>query len=676
MNALFQDPAAVLRFGREICNDLPQAERREWWLANGLGGYAAGTVAGTLTRRYHGLLFANIDPPVGRRLLLARADAVVAFEDREMPLHTNRWAGGAVEPKGYLFLESFALEHGHPIWRYRAGPMLIEHRVWMAHGANATFLSWRRIGGPKARLRVRMLATNRDHHGGGIAGEPQVDARSEDCLLVSFGGQTSLTLRAERGNIRPLSEWVRNFDLPVERERGLPDREDHLCVGEAEFDLSDGQEAVLVASAGELADQRDLPFRADIRRRDRDLMAAAQDAHPEYSGAPPWILQLVRAADSFVIRRLIGNRMGRSVIAGYPWFGDWGRDTMIALPGLTLATGRTAIAGEILRTFLAHVDRGMLPNYFPGSGATPEYNTVDATLWFIEAWRAYVAASNDWEALVQAWPVLQDIVRHHVEGTRYGIVRDPADGLLHAGEASVQLTWMDAKVGDWVVTPRIGKPVEVNALWYNALCAMADFALAMGENAEPYRALAEQARTGFARFVDGDGSGLQDVIDGPDGDDRSLRPNQILAVSLKHSPLDPDLQEAVLDVVRGSLLTSYGLRTLAPGHPAYRLRYEGGVTERDGSYHQGTVWPWLLGPYAIAEYRVTGDAALAQSRLEPIGDHLADAGLGTISEILDADPPHLPRGCPAQAWSVACILDAWLTLEKARLGAPRDGDST
>jgi 4-alpha-glucanotransferase len=362
------------------------------------------------------------------------------------------------------------------------------------------------------------------------------------------------------------------------------------------------------------------------------------------------------------------------VIAGYPWFGDWGRDTMISLPGLTLATGRQDVALRILQTFAGFVSQGMLPNVFPGAGETPDYNTADASLWFFEAWRAYVAQTGDTAALRTAFPVLADMIAWHRRGTRYGIAVDPADGLLRAGQTGVQLTWMDAKVGDWVVTPRIGKPVEINALWYNALCVMAEIADMLGE-ADAFSAQAAITRTGFARFLRPDGQGLHDVIDGvldgPDGNDDRIRPNQIFAVSLPYSPLATSDQFRVVEICRRHLLTSYGLRSLAPGSADYHPRYEGDVRQRDGGYHQGPVWGWLLGHFALAAYRVTGDADGALALLAPMRDALFDQGLGTLGEIFDGDPPHEPRGAPVQAWSVACTLQAWHSLRAAR--APAKG---
>ncbi|MGZ3310008.1 MAG: amylo-alpha-1,6-glucosidase, partial [Xanthobacteraceae bacterium] len=453
--------------------------------------------------------------------------------------------------------------------------------------------------------------------------------------------------------------------LPMEAERGLNATDSHLCIGEATIPLVPGKWRGIVASlepgpSGDLA--------AALRRRldhDRTTLSTALAGNPAMRGAPEWVARLTVAADAFLFARPLPSVPdGQSVIAGYPWFGDWGRDTMISLPGLTLATGRPDVARRILKTFASFVSEGMLPNVFPGAGDHPAYNTADASLWFFEAWRAYVDATGDIAALREVFPVLSDMIEWHRKGTRYGIGVDPADGLLKAGIAGVQLTWMDAKVGDWVVTPRVGKPVEINALWYNALSIMSAFAARLGEP-DRFNPLAEPARRSFARFVRADGEGLYDVIDGPHGDDASIRPNQIFAVSLPHSPLSPQDQASVVNVCRRDLFTAFGLRSLAPGSPAYHPGYGGGVLERDGGYHQGPVWGWLLGPFSLATYRVSGDAAAARLLLEGMSDALEDQGLGTIGEIFDGDPPHHPRGAPAQAWSVACTLDAWRLLRQA-----------
>ena len=659
---------APIAFGPEILGDLAAAERREWWLANGRGGYAAGTTALSLTRRYHGLLIAPVDPPLGRALVLAKADATVTLGGVSYPLFTNRWSGGTIAPEGYRGLAEFHLDGTIPCWRFRCGDAIVEHRVWLELDADTVYLAWRLEDADDSWLGVAFLANGRDHHGEtwqpGFNPEVAADGAS---LSVAVPGRFTLRITGSDGHIEPRPGWYENFDLPVERERGLGDRDSHRHVGDGFLSLKAGRWAGYVASL-DLAASADLD--AALARRqihDRAVLDKAIAADPVFADAPGWVLRLVLATDLYRIARPIPEVPdGRSVIAGYPWFGDWGRDTMIALPGLCLATGRFDEARLILETFARFVDGGMLPNVFPGAGDTPEYNTVDAALWYVEAWRAYVEATGDDVALSRAFPVLASIADGYTRGTRYGIAVDPADGLVRAGEPGMQLTWMDARVGDWVMTPRIGKPVEINALWYNALVALAALAERIGLPGAGYREAAAKAKAGFARFVRADGQGLYDVIDGPVGDDASLRPNQIFAVSLPASPLDPARQRAVITAC-ASLVTPYGLRSLAPDDPAYCRRITGPVPERDGAYHQGTVWAWLLGHWALATCRVSGDAAAAQSLLAGIEPHLSDAGLGQISEVFDGDPPHTPRGCPAQAWSVACTLEAWWKLEQARL---------
>ena len=666
------DPLARLApivFAADALGDLASAERREWWLANGRGGYAAGTTALSLTRRYHGLLVAPVDPPLGRVLVLPKADATATIDGVSHPLFTNRWSGGAIAPEGYRDLAEFRLDGTIPCWRFRCGAATIEHRIWMEPGADTVYAAWRLEGADEAWLGVAFLAAGRDHHGEtwepGFT--PQIAADGA-VLTVTLPGRFALHIVGTAGQIEPRGDWYENFDLPVERERGLGDRDAYRHVGDGFMRLAPGRWGGYVASLdpGATAD-----LDAALQRRrahDRAVLEQAIAAEPVFADAPGWVLRLVLAADAFRIARPIPEVPdGRSVIAGYPWFGDWGRDTMISLPGLCLATGRFDEARLILETFARFVDGGMLPNVFPGAGAAPEYNTADAALWYVEAWRAYVAATGDDAALRRAFPVLESIVQHYTAGAHYGIAVDPVDGLVRAGEPGVQLTWMDARVGDWVVTPRIGKPVEINALWYNALVALAALAERIGESGTTYRLAAEKTRAGFARFVRADGQGLYDVLDGPQGPgdhDPSLRPNQVFAVSLPASPLDAAAQRAVIAAC-APLVTPFGLRSLAPGDPAYCPVITGPPYRRDAAYHQGTVWAWLLGHWALANWRVGGDAAAAQAILAGIEPHLSDAGLGQVSEIFDGDPPHTPRGCPAQAWSVACILEAWWKLEQA-----------
>jgi 4-alpha-glucanotransferase len=577
-----------------------------------------------------------------------------------------------VDPAGYLAIEAFRLDGRIPVWRYACGELRVDSRIWMEHGENTTYVGWRlaadsRVPEELPRLRVKLLVNARDFHGAAQPGEfgSVVEGSGPELRVLQPNG-IALYVNARGGTIATRHEWYENLDLSVERERGLPNRDSHLCVGEAELTLHPGDWVGVVAS---LNPQPSVYFEEALRRAqagDLGQLRRAQVQVPELIGAPAWVDQLILAADNFVFSRPLAEVPdGESVIAGYPWFGEWGRDTMIALPGLTLATGRYDTARRILQTFARFVDRGMLPDVFPGAGETSEYNTADAALWFIEAWRAYVEVIDDREGLRQVFPVLESIIDWHVKGTRFGIGMDPADGLLRAGAPAVQLTWMDARVGDWVVTPRAGKPVEINALWFNALSAMVQFAEMLKLPSKAYADLAARARAGFQDFLNPAG-GLFDVLDTPEGDDPTVHPNQILAVSLRFSALDREFQEMVMYACKRELLTSSGLRSPSPSDRDFRPYHTRGVSERDGSDHQGPVSAFLLGHYALAEHRVTGDAATAQARLDPLRDHLLDAALGGVNEVFDGAPSHTPRRAPPQAWSVACTLEAWWHLEKAK----------
>ncbi len=661
----------MIGWGREVAGDLAAAERREWLCTNGIGGFASGTVAGTLTRRYHGLLVAAREPPLGRTLLVAKVDEIAGYDGETRAFGANRWAGGAVDPHGYRAIERFALDGTTPVWTYVIADALVEKRVWMEPGANTTYVRYRvlRARGPVA-LELKVFVNYRDYHATtrGDGWRMEVAPVEQGLRVAAFEGARPLLLLAEGAEARVAHTWYREFDLPAERERGLEATEDHLHAGTFRASLEPGRALSLVLSA-ETAPSPD--GEAAWRRRTRheaEILAAWRRARPEARKAPPWIRQLVLAADQFVARRpLAGAPDSMTIIAGYHWFGDWGRDTMIALPGLTLATGRAEVARRILTTFARFVDRGMLPNRVPEAGEAPEYNTVDAALWYFEAIRAYHEATGDDGTLKDLFPVLEEIVRWHREGTRYGIAEDPADGLVRSGEPGVQLTWMDAKVGDWVVTPRVGKAVEINALWYNALVSMAGFARRLRAPAKPWEARAARVRAGFERFWNERAGYCFDVIDGPEGHDDTLRPNQLFAVSLPASALPIERQRGVVEACARHLLTSYGLRSLAPGHPRYQGRYGGDQRQRDGAYHQGTVWAFLLGPFALAHFRVFRQADTARSFLEPFADHLGDYGVGSIGEIFDGDAPFAPRGCVAQAWSVAETLRAWHELGRAGL---------
>ena len=657
-----------IHFGRAICGVLDQAERREWWLSNGRGAYASGTVALDLTRRYHGLLVAPLFPPLGRQLLIAKADATLLDGDQRLPLFTNRWQGGVIEPAGHVHIEAFEQVGRLPVWRFAVGDVRIEQRIWMIPGQDTTCVAWRLVApsGTEGcdrdlQLTVDLLANWRDHHDVASPGHYTPSLQRQDNTVHLDADGHRITIQTLGGSLAIDPVWVERFDLPAERERGLEDVDHHLRVATLRFALEPGTWIGLTVSANTEAPPIELAAAWETaQEHDHACLDAATHALPLTDSTPDWIRQLVLAADSYLFARPTpGVPDGLSVIAGYPWFGDWGRDTMIALPGLTLATGRPEQARKILETFARFVDGGMLPNVFPGVGETAEYNTVDAALWYIHAWTTYVQVTQDVDALDAVFPVLETIVAAYRDGTRYGIRTDSADGLVQAGEPGVQLTWMDAKVSDWVVTPRIGKPVEINALWYNALMQLTELAPRVNRDARGFHELAEAVRQGFQRYIRTDGLGLYDVLDGPDGPETRIRPNQILALSLDHSPLDTATQNAVLTTCARHLLTSYGLRSLAPSDPAYAAQYRGDVWARDGAYHQGPVWGWLLGHYALAQQHVRGDATEALAVLEPLSDHLHDAAVGHASEIFDGAPPHTPRGAPAQAWSVACTLEAW-----------------
>ena len=657
----------ALELDRALCGDLALAEAREWVATNGLGGFAAGTVAGTLTRRYHGLLFAARTPPVGRTLLCPKIDAEIAYDGTAYPLATDRWRSGAIAPQGYVHLAGFRLEGTVPVWSFILGDALVERRIWMEYDANRTYLSYRAVRARSPlRLTLHAFANHRDLHGATHAGDWAMDvcAAPGGVRIVPFAGAATIWFRAGRGSVVPEQIWYRDFAYAAERERGLDDTEDHLRVATFFGEIAAGETMTIAIADHELPEIHGEPALARRRDRDRELIAARRAAAAG-DAAPAWVERLVLAADQFVVRRpAASDPEGLSVIAGYPWFGDWGRDTAIALPGLALATGRPAVARTILRTFARFVDGGMLPNFFPDGGEPAQYNTVDAALWYVDAVRRYVDATGDGWTLAEIWPALQAIVAAYTAGTRYGIAVDPADGLLRAGEPGLALTWMDARVGDRVVTPRIGKPVEVNALWINALRACAAFAARLNHEPATYAAAAKRAEASFERFWSAAHGWCYDVIDGPGGADPSLRPNQLFAVALPIDVLDASRRRAIVEVCASHLWTPPGLRSLDPRDPRYIGRYGGDQCARDDAYHQGTVWTWLAGPFALAHARVHGDAAAGAALLDVVAEGLTADAIGTLAEIADGDAPFTSRGAFAQAWSVAAVLDAWTALNR------------
>jgi predicted glycogen debranching enzyme len=655
-----------INFGREICGRLDLAETREWLVTNGTGSYAAGTVAGLLTRCYHGLLVAAIDPPLGRTLMLAKLDDTALYHDRYYPLHTNRWADGSVGPLGFRQIERFSLEGTIPVWRYACADALLEKRIWMQPGANTTYVYYQLLRATQPlSLTLKAMVNYRDHHSRTQArGWQMTVVPLERGICVSaFPEAVQLMVTSDRATASPNHDWYYGFDLAAERARGLSDRDDHLHAGTLQATLEVGGSLTLAISTDSRADCNGENALKQRRIYDGKLTGLWKSSRPMEKESQ-FANRLVLAADQFIVNRASPTEPnGKTIIAGYPWFSDWGRDTMISLPGLTLATGRPDIARSILRVYAYYTDQGMIPNRFPDANTAPEYNTVDATLWYFEALRAYYAATEDDDLILELFPTLAEIIDWHCRGTRFNIHLDPADGLLYAGEEGTQLTWMDAKVDNWVVTPRIGKPVEVNALWYNALRTIAKLARRIGKPHQEYEAIADRALARFSRFWNPDLGYCYDVLDGIHGADPALRPNQIFAVSLPESPLTPSQQQGVVDKCAQALLTSHGLRSLAIDHPQYQGVYQGSPRQRDGAYHQGTVWGWLLGPFAIAHLRVYNNPAKAREFLEPMLNNLYAYGVGNLSEIADGDPPMTPRGCFAQAWTVAEVLRAWQATE-------------
>ena len=630
-------------------------------MTNGLGGFACGTVAGANTRRYHGFLVASLRPPVERVLQVAKIELSAHYLGLETDLSANEFAGGAISAQGFVHLESFAVQDGIPTWRFAIADALLEQQIFMAPGANTSYLRLELLRATQPlRVTLKPLVTYRDYHSHNRGAQAlQLEAGAAHCRVRVFAGARPYSLSISHGQFTAAPEWYWNFWHRMEAERGLDALEDLLMPGSFAADLSLNVPIYLTATAESAAPAPGVDILDAVKAASQRLTAALPKT------APPWIRTLAQASDQFIVRR---GGASLSIIAGYPWFTDWGRDTMISLPGLATALGRFDVAAGILRTYASFVDRGMLPNCFSDGGEAPRYNTADATLWMFQALDDYLQAKRDPDLGHELFATLMSIVHAHSDGTRYGIGVDPADGLLRAGEPGMQLTWMDAKHGDQVFTPRIGKPVEINALWLNALDVAARLAQAERNVGEERfcQSLLLRATSSFARFWNEERGCLFDVIDveGSTLRDARVRPNQILAVALPYCALPPDQMRAVVDCCARDLLTSHGLRTLSPKEPGYLGRCEGDAGQRDAAYHMGTVWAWLLGPFVRAHYRVYGDARLAQSFLAPVAQHLDSACLGTVSEIFDGDAPHSARGCFAQAWSVAEILRSWIYLER------------
>jgi predicted glycogen debranching enzyme len=652
---------------------------REWLVTNGLGGYASGTVGGVMTRRYHGLLVAALPSPLGRIMMLNDLSEQFRLPDgRVYRIASEERLDRDADMASADLLREFRIEWGVPVWRFELGSFVVERTVLMPYFQNTVHVTYRVVEGTGTiRLKLRPSVQFRRHEdpvNTSMARRYQLRAEEQRLELVCDAASLPpLRLRVvgERPAFTIEASQRQELLYRIERSRGYEYSGDVYVPGYFRMDLSDDAPVAFVASLEPWEAVEALDPHAAIGAERERLMRLLGLAGP--LAADDVAAELVLAADRFIItpagrvedaaRAHAAGDDVRTVIAGYHWFTDWGRDTMISLEGLTLVTGRHSEAGYILRTFAQHVRDGLIPNMFPEGDSHGLYHTADATLWFFHAIERYVRATGDGSLVDRLLPALLDIVEHHVRGTRFGIGVDEDDGLLRQGAEGYQLTWMDAKVGDWVVTPRRGKAVEINALWYNALRLLAAWLRERDRQLEADRinALAARARDSFnARFWSDDLGHLFDVVDGEHGDDAACRPNQIFAIALDHPVLRREKWIPVLDVVRERLLTPVGLRSLEPGHADYKRQYYGDLRARDAAYHQGTVWSWLIGPFIDAWLKAhPGEQARARTWLEGSIAHLGEACIGSISEIFDAEDPYTPRGCIAQAWSVAEVLRCW-----------------
>ena len=643
----------MLSFNSSICNDFAAASSREWLETNGIGGFACSTISGANTRRYHALLTPAMHPPLGRITTVSKFEEIVTINGKSYELSANQFSD-SVAPQGFKYLKNFRLDP-FPIWTYQIEGIEIKKKIFMIDGENSTVCQWSvdpefQVSDSEIEIELKPLLSFCDYH----------HLQSKDanfnlnyeigasCVSVKpYAEMPEIFFNHNAQNIENTGFWYRNFEYAIEKERGFDFAEDLFQPFALKFDLTDSAVVILSTEKRDFAKAAKLE-KAEIKRRKNLIKTAA--AKDDFTK------QLVLAADQFIVSR----GTGKTIIAGYPWFSDWGRDTMIALPGLTLATNRSEIAKQILHEFSKHISEGMIPNRFPDAGDTAEYNTVDATLWYFEAIRAYVEKTHDYDFVREIlYEKLVNIIEWHLHGTRFNIHVD-TDGLLYAGEKPWQLTWMDAKVGDISFTPRMGKPVEIQALWYNALKIMAHFAERFedAENRKNYEATAEMAKHSFnALFWNEANDCLFDVVINGEKD-ASIRPNQIFAVSLKNAILtDAQKAQKVVETVERELLTPVGMRSLASSDISYCPIYIGSPFQRDSCYHQGTVWAWLIGGFVDAHRKVFPDnEAKITEILSNFENHLNDTGVGQISEIFDADAPHNPRGCFAQAWSIAEVL--------------------
>ncbi len=650
---LYKDKASLENYSESI--------PWEWLETNGLGGWAGSSLSGCNTRRYHGLLMAAIKPPAERMLLVSKMDESILLDDKVYELSTNDY-GDTLSPHGFQYLSSFKKDL-FPEWIYEAAGIRLRKTITMVYGENTTLIRYEVLKADKLfSLQLLPLIAARGYHQLQHAYNNIFwDVQFNNGLFHNqpFGGAPDIFISVPGSTYQPVNKWYYHFNYVQEKYRGLDYEEDLFNHGLFTVQLKDGDSlTIIISTENPTGKNPDTIFETEKNRKLSLIKTVSGDS----------LRQLVLAADQFVVKREIpaetsgGSPIAlKTIIAGYHWFTDWGRDTMISLPGLCLETGRYEDAKKIIDVFAKSVSEGMIPNRFQDNDEPPEYNNVDGTLWYFNAVYSYYQKTNDRKfVLDEILPVLKNIVEWHFKGTRYHIHVD-SDGLLYAGENGQQLTWMDARIGDWVVTPRMGKPVEIQALWYNALKIFESLLMLNGETdkAKGIAGKAEQTKKSFnEKFWFTKGNYLIDVID-PDGKpDYSIRPNQVFALSLPFHLIDGEQAKSVMNILRSELYTAFGLRSLSPGDPEYKGHYGGNIFLRDSAYHQGTVWSWLLGPYIEAGMKSEG-ASFRKEAVETIiqfATHLNDGCIGSVSEIFDGDAPHHPRGCVAQAWGVAEIL--------------------
>jgi len=641
---------AQQKFTSDNLRDFNYSKSLEWIETNGLGGYASDTVSGAHSRRYHGLLVAATHPPVGRMVLVSKLEETLAIQDKRFQLSANQYPG-VVHPQGYQHLTDFKRIF-FPEFYYKAGDIELKKTIAAIHGENTIVILYEVLQAPsKFTMELLPLYSSRDFH----SLSRNNDRIGQQYLFddgifqtLNYPGCPEFFISVPTSLFMEEKNWYYNFEYTEEQNRGLDFQEDLFTHGKFQVELKRGSKVGVIISTENPADRDAFKlFNKEKKRREKIV---------ESFSANEILKRLVLAADQFVVKR---EKLG-TIIAGYHWFSDWGRDTMIALPGICMVTGRLEDAKNILKAFAGNVSEGMIPNRFPDYGEAPEYNTVDATLWFFQAIYKYYKSTNDIAFIHKLLPVLKDIIHWHYKGTRYNIQVDKKDDLLSAGQPGVQLTWMDAKVGDWVVTPRNGKAVEINALWYNALCIMEYFykLTNVTEEAVFFKQKADKVFESFnILFWNERQQCLYDHIDGDYFDD-DLRPNQLYAISLPFPLLNEEKAKKVLSAVKNDLLTTVGLRSLSPFNKDYKATCSGDVRSRDSAYHEGTIWSFLIGPYIDALMYVTKGNGKSEAAevLTGLFNHLDEAGVGSISEIFDSEPPHAPRGCIAQAWSVGEVL--------------------